>query len=142
MIATSTTDGEDFVAPDSHVPATSEARETKQGLPEDREGMLQLVRGAFPDLKAEDAFEVPTWFPQQKKWVEDPAGSETVVYNFPLGLRIRGALEPGALRKGLQEIVRRAGIIHDAQAAANPDHGRQAGLQMKIAGAFALRQGD
>lgn len=81
-------------------------------LPEDREGLLQVVRAAFPDLQAaEDAFEVPTWFSRQKQWVEDPVNSETVVYNFPLMLRIRGPLDPDALRGGLQQIVRRHGVF-------------------------------
>jgi thioesterase domain-containing protein/acyl carrier protein len=90
----------------------NESPDLKTGLPEDREGLVQAVRTVFPDLQtAEDAFEVPTWFPRQNRWVEDPVGSENAVYNFPLMLHIRGPLDHGALRKGLQEIVRRHGVF-------------------------------
>jgi thioesterase domain-containing protein/acyl carrier protein len=54
---------------------------------------------------------VPTWFAQQKKWFEDPAGSDSPVYNYPLLLRIRGPLNEGALQQSLQEIVRRHGVL-------------------------------
>jgi thioesterase domain-containing protein/acyl carrier protein len=80
-------------------------------LPESREELLEAVRKQNPELQAEDAFVVPTWFVRQKKWFEDPAGSESAVYNYPLLLRIRGPLNEGALQQSLQEIVRRHGPL-------------------------------
>jgi thioesterase domain-containing protein/acyl carrier protein len=80
-------------------------------LPDSREELLRTVRNQNPDLQPEDAFVVPTWFAQQKKWLEDPAGSDSAVYNYPLLLRIRGSLNEGALQQSLQEIVRHHGVL-------------------------------
>jgi thioesterase domain-containing protein/acyl carrier protein len=80
-------------------------------LPDSREELLQRVRDQYPELQPEDAFVVPTWFVQERKWVEDPAGSDTVAYNYPLLLRIRGPLNEGALEQSLQEIIRRHGVL-------------------------------
>jgi thioesterase domain-containing protein len=80
-------------------------------LPDNRDELLSAVRKQNPDLQAEDAFAVPTWFVQQKTWFEDAAGSDSAVYNIPILLRIRGPLNEGALQQGLQEIVRRNGAL-------------------------------
>ncbi len=80
-------------------------------LPGCQEELLSAVRGRNPELPAEDAFVVPAWFPRQKKWFEDPAGSESAVYNYPLLLRLRGPLNERALQQSLQEVVRRHGVL-------------------------------
>jgi len=111
MIATKMANSDDAagaLAPAADIGSTPDLG---PGLPTDRVGLLQVVRTEFPELLAEDAFEMPTWFPRQKKWVEDPIGSESVVYNFPLMLRIRGALDQGALQTSLERIVRRHGVF-------------------------------
>lgn len=75
------------------------------------EELLKMVCDQNPELQPEDAFVVPGWFAQQKKWIADPVGSHSTVYNYPLVLRIRGPLNIGALQEGLQEIVRRHGAL-------------------------------
>lgn len=60
-----------------------------------------------PKLAIEDEFVVPQWFVQQKTWIENPSGSDSVAYNYPLLLRIRGRLNQAALQRALQEIVQR-----------------------------------
>src|ERR1700674_1681498 len=57
---------------------------------------------AVPDRPA-----FPHWFLQQKDWVQDPLGSDSAIYNYPLTLRIRGPLAMESLRNTLTEIVRR-----------------------------------
>jgi thioesterase domain-containing protein/acyl carrier protein len=76
-----------------------------------REQMLEAVRKENPGLQPEDAFEVPTSFVQQKKWIEDPAGSDSVAFNYPILIRLRGPLDEPALRQSLREIVRRHGVF-------------------------------
>lgn len=80
-------------------------------FPEDREELLRKVRDLNPELEVEDAFEVPGWFAQQKEWFNDPTGSDSVVYNYPLLFRIRGRLNERALQRSLQEVVRRHGVF-------------------------------
>lgn len=77
-----------------------------------RDDLLNIVRDHDPELRPKDAFELPNWFPQQRQWVEDPAGSDSVVYNYPLLLRISGPLNVIALQQSLQEIVRRHEVLH------------------------------
>ena len=60
-----------------------------------------------PKSAIEDEFVVPQWFSQQKAWIENPFGSDSVVYNYPLLLRIRGRLNQPALYRALQKIVQR-----------------------------------
>jgi thioesterase domain-containing protein/acyl carrier protein len=75
------------------------------------EDLMRIVREQNPELQPEDAFVVPTWFAGQERWFEDPAKSDSAVYNCPLLLRIRGPLDEGALRLSLNEIVRRHGVL-------------------------------
>src|SRR5439155_6782743 len=51
--------------------------------------ILSRVQSENPDVPVEDAFVVPAWFSQQKSWLEDPANSDSAVYNYPLLLRLR-----------------------------------------------------
>ena len=80
-------------------------------LPDSQEELLSAVRRRNPELHAQDAFVVPTWFARQKKWFQDSAGSESAAYNYPLLLRLRGPLNQRALQQSLQEIVRRHGVL-------------------------------
>lgn len=63
------------------------------------------------ELVYEDAFAVPNWFYQQKSWVADPRNSSNAVYNYPLAFRIQGLLDYQALKKSLEEIVRRHNVL-------------------------------
>ncbi|HTS18885.1 MAG TPA: condensation domain-containing protein [Verrucomicrobiae bacterium] len=77
----------------------------------DPKDLLDRLRRISPDLQAEDAFVVPRWFSQQITWLQDPQHSDNHVYNFPLLLCLRGPLNESALRRGLQEIVQRHGVL-------------------------------
>lgn len=80
-------------------------------LQDGREELLSAVRSRYPELRAEDAFVAPPWFEQQRQWIEDPAGSDSAIYNFPLFVHLRGALDEDALQQSLQEITRRHGAL-------------------------------
>ena len=76
----------------------------------------QALAPAVPSAKCdersrENAFVVPRWFYQQDSWVEDPENSDTVAYNYPLSLRIRGPLNEIFLEASLQELVRRHAVL-------------------------------
>ena len=58
-------------------------------------------------LTAEDSFPAPKWYFQQMSWVQNPQHPENSAYNYPLALRMRGSLDRSALKRSLQEIVRR-----------------------------------
>jgi thioesterase domain-containing protein/acyl carrier protein len=89
----------------------TKASHSGQKLPDTREELFEVVRTQNPKLQVEDAFVVPVWFAQQNKWLEDPTGAHSTVYNYPLLLRIRGPLNVSALQKSLEEIVRRHGVF-------------------------------
>ena len=50
---------------------------------------------------------LPLSFAQQRLWFIDQLEPESSVYNIPMALRLRGALDVAALQQSLQEIVRR-----------------------------------
>ncbi len=77
------------------------------GISEKPNELLKEVRRESPLIDADDAFYAPCWFVQQQKWLENPSGSDNAIYNYPFLLRIRGNLNEAALRRSLQEIVRR-----------------------------------
>lgn len=60
---------------------------------------------------SKNIFFLPRWFIQQTTWVEDPSNSDAVIYNYPFLLRIHGELNETALRKSLEEIVRRHEVL-------------------------------
>lgn len=72
---------------------------------------LMQVRRVYPELDAQDAFVVPTWYYRQTVWIEDSAGSENSLYNLPIVLRITGALDPMILRDCLLEVQRRHDVL-------------------------------
>ncbi|MEW5925956.1 MAG: amino acid adenylation domain-containing protein [Gemmatimonadota bacterium] len=51
--------------------------------------------------------EVPLSFAQQRLWLVDRIEPGSPAYNMPFALRLRGALDAGALRASLDELVRR-----------------------------------
>ncbi|HEX6367825.1 MAG TPA: amino acid adenylation domain-containing protein [Longimicrobium sp.] len=50
---------------------------------------------------------LPLSFAQQRLWFLDRYEQESTVYNIPAALRLRGALDAGALERALGEVVRR-----------------------------------
>jgi acyl carrier protein len=60
-----------------------------------------------PRVAANAWFAAPNWYVQQKDWIVDPTFSDSVVYNYPLALRIQGAIDKNALQASLEEIVHR-----------------------------------
>ncbi len=71
------------------------ARRAAQGLPE------------VPLLPASRDGDLPLSFSQERLWFIERLQPGTALYNVPTGMRIGGALDPGALHRALAEIVRR-----------------------------------
>jgi pimeloyl-ACP methyl ester carboxylesterase/acyl carrier protein len=68
--------------------------------------MIESLQSHF-GLTAEDSFQAPNWYAQQMLWVQNPWHPENCAYNYPLALRMRGALDRSALERSIHEIVRR-----------------------------------
>jgi thioesterase domain-containing protein len=83
----------------------------KTTVSEQSDELLVWLKTEHPELMAEDAFVVPSWFVQQTTWLEDASNSDSVVYNYPLLFHIRGPLEKGVLQQSLREIVWRHGVF-------------------------------
>ena len=75
-------------------------------LKSDNGTMIELLQRHF-DPTAEDSFPAPQWYFQQMAWVQNPRHPENVAYNYPLALRMYGALDRRALKRSISEIVRR-----------------------------------
>ncbi len=56
---------------------------------------------------ASQSFPAPRWYPQQQEWILEPEASDSVAYNYPVLLQVRGPLDSRALELALGEIVRR-----------------------------------
>ena len=93
------------------LPSAASAPPSGAGWRSNREELVAKVRAQNPDLQAEDAFEVPQWFSQQKGWFENPALANSVAYHYPLLIRLRGPLNENAIRQSLRELVRRHGVF-------------------------------
>jgi thioesterase domain-containing protein/acyl carrier protein len=63
---------------------------------------------------AVESFFAAPWYPQQQEWIAEPEKSDSVAYNYPLPLRIRGRLVPRALELALREIVRRHEVFRSS----------------------------
>jgi acyl carrier protein len=72
---------------------------------------LTRIRREYPEIGAQDAFLFPTWFYRQTCWIEDSVGSENTLYNFPMAVRITGALDVAILRESLLEVQRRHDVL-------------------------------
>ena len=92
-------------------PTGSQPAPAAQKVPHKSKDLLNQIQKKSPELQAEDAFLVPSWFAQQKSWLRDPLHSDSYVYNFPLLFRMRGPLNENALRGGLQKIVQRHEVL-------------------------------
>jgi len=60
-----------------------------------------------PTLPADEVFVFPTSFAQQRLWFFDQFEPGSPFYNIPTAVRLKGALDVGALSRALDEIVRR-----------------------------------
>ena len=62
-----------------------------------------------PDAAAPDAAgtRAPLSFAQERLWFLESLGGASAAYNMPLGVRVRGPLDAGALERALGELVRR-----------------------------------
>ncbi|HEX2569781.1 MAG TPA: non-ribosomal peptide synthase/polyketide synthase [Polyangia bacterium] len=69
-----------------------------------------LAREAVPLQAGASTGELPLSFAQQRLWFLDQLEPGHAFYNLPVALRLTGALDVGALRRSLEEVVRR----HDA----------------------------
>jgi thioesterase domain-containing protein/acyl carrier protein len=76
-----------------------------------REQLLTSICRKFPELQPEDAFVVPQWFIQQEAWVTDSVNSDSAAYNTVISLRLRGPLNPSALKKSIESLVRQHPVL-------------------------------
>jgi len=76
-----------------------------------REQLLNSIRRKFPELRPEDAFVLPQWFVQQESWVTDSVNSDSVAYNTAISLRLRGPLNPSALKTSVDGLVQQHPIL-------------------------------
>ncbi|HEX8189579.1 MAG TPA: amino acid adenylation domain-containing protein, partial [Pyrinomonadaceae bacterium] len=94
---------------------SAEDQTQNQGFSADELELLSLLLaeegiGPQPSLTIPPrgpAAESPLSFAQQRLWFLYQLEPESTVYNLPTALRIKGRLDVGALRRTLQEIVRR-----------------------------------
>ncbi|HEY6969695.1 MAG TPA: condensation domain-containing protein [Candidatus Angelobacter sp.] len=75
------------------------------------EDALSQIQRAYPEMGAQDAFQLPTWYYKQNEWIENSVGSENALYNFPIAVRITGALDVAILRQCLLEVQRRHDVL-------------------------------
>ncbi len=75
----------------------------KQPLTEE----LITTQEMAPKIGEEEVYLFPTSFAQQRLWFLDQFQPGSPFYNIPVAVRIRGALQPDALERSIQEIVRR-----------------------------------
>jgi len=73
--------------------------------------VLAQIQRSYPEIDAQEAFLVPTWFYRQSCWIDESVGSENALYNLPIPLRIRGALNAARLRECLLEVQRRHDVL-------------------------------
>jgi amino acid adenylation domain-containing protein len=66
---------------------------------------------AVPIERVPEGTAVPLSFAQQRLWLVQQMDSESRVYNLPIAVRVRGALSAEALRRALDEVVRRHGAL-------------------------------
>lgn len=69
--------------------------------------LISPTIGALCSSLSFESFVVPGWIVQQNSWVDDPEGSDSAAYNYPLLLRIYGLLNRDALRSSLDALVQR-----------------------------------
>jgi pimeloyl-ACP methyl ester carboxylesterase len=72
---------------------------------------LENIRRTEPGLKAEDAFLVPNWFPDQYSWVREPWKSNSAVYNLPICLQIRGTLNRQAIAQATKRVQQHHSVL-------------------------------
>ncbi|HLL85560.1 MAG TPA: condensation domain-containing protein, partial [Longimicrobium sp.] len=80
------------------------------GLPPEKRALLARVLRQTPARF--NAF--PLSFAQRRLWFLDRMVPVSAVYNVPTGVRIRGALDVGALRRALDEVVRRHEVLRSS----------------------------
>src|SRR6185369_4313184 len=62
---------------------------------------------APPVVRVADRTRLPLSFAQQRLWFIDQLEPGTATYNIPLGIRLSGSLDVGALERAIGEVVRR-----------------------------------
>lgn len=72
---------------------------------------LSQIQRAYPEIGAQDAFLLPTWYYRQNDWIEDSVGSENALYNLPIAVRITGALDVAIVQECLLEVQRRHDVL-------------------------------
>lgn len=71
------------------------------------------------DRSPEATFASPAWYFEQSLWVRNAMSPGNAAHNYPLPMRIRGPLNPEALARSLQEILRRHSVLRSVFRAAD-----------------------
>ncbi|HEY0016585.1 MAG TPA: amino acid adenylation domain-containing protein [Longimicrobium sp.] len=80
------------------------------GLPPEKRALLARFLRETPARF--NAF--PLSFAQRRLWFLDRMSPASAVYNVPTAVRVRGALDQGALRRALDEVVRRHEVLRSS----------------------------
>lgn len=63
------------------------------------------------DFSPEASFAPPSWYFEQDLWIQDAMAPGNAAHNYPLPMRIRGPLNQKAMKKSLQQILRRHSVL-------------------------------
>lgn len=63
------------------------------------------------ELLPEAGFAPPAWYFEQDLWIQNPMAPGNAAHNYPLPMRIRGKLSQEALRRSLEELLRRHSVL-------------------------------
>src|SRR4051812_42709030 len=87
----------------------------KRGLLEKRlRAAFHSPAGGVAITKSPRSGPAPPSFAQQRFWFIQQLKPNSAAYNVPTALRLRGVLQPAALKKSLDEVVRRHEILRTA----------------------------
>ncbi|MCA1682481.1 MAG: amino acid adenylation domain-containing protein [Actinobacteria bacterium] len=71
-------------------------------------------RRGLPEPPSPVGGDAPLTYAQERLWFLEQLGAAGAAYNMPLGFRLRGALDVGALRRALQDVVDRHEALRTA----------------------------
>jgi hypothetical protein len=77
----------------------------KDPTPEFIKGLIYEIIGAY--IMTEQPFIFPVSFAQERLWYLDQLEPGTAAYNIPIPFRLKGKLNKDALKRSINEIVRR-----------------------------------
>ena len=89
--------------------------------------------GEFADAPENAGGRRPLSFAQQRLWFLSQLEPASAAYNVPVRLRLKGKLDPSALRRSLNEIVRRHEVLRTSFPATDGEAEQKIAAQMDVA---------